>query len=139
HGAELIPEGAGVLTHCNAGGLATSGYGTALGVIRAAWERGRLREVIADETRPVLQGARLTAWELQQDGIPVTLIADGAAAHMMKTGAVQWLVVGADRICANGDVANKIGTYAHSIAAKRHGVKVMVVAPSSTVDMATER
>jgi methylthioribose-1-phosphate isomerase len=136
HGAELIPEGAGVLTHCNAGGLATSGYGTALGVIRAAWERGRLREVIADETRPVLQGARLTAWELQQDGIPVTLIADGAAAHMMARGRIQAVIVGADRIAANGDVANKIGTYGVALAAAAHGIPFYVAAPISTIDLA---
>jgi methylthioribose-1-phosphate isomerase len=135
-GAELIKAGSGVLTHCNTGSLATAGFGTALGVIRAGVATGRIGRVFASETRPWLQGARLTAWELHEDGIPVTLIADGASAHLMKTGAVQWLIVGADRICANGDVANKIGTYGHAIAAKRHGVKVMVVAPSSTVDMA---
>jgi methylthioribose-1-phosphate isomerase len=135
-GAELIAPGAGVLTHCNTGSLATAGFGTALGVIRAGVAEGRIDKVFASETRPWLQGARLTAWELTADGIPVTLIADGAGAHLMHTGAVQWLVVGADRICANGDVANKIGTYAHAIAARHHGVKVMVVAPSSTVDMA---
>ena len=135
-GADLIKAGSGVLTHCNTGSLATAGFGTALGVIRAGVATGRIGRVFASETRPWLQGARLTAWELHEDGIPVTLIADGASAHLMKTGAVQWLIVGADRICANGDVANKIGTYAHAIAAKRHGVKVMVVAPSSTVDMA---
>ena len=134
-GAELIAGPAGVLTHCNTGSLATAGFGTALGVIRAGVAEGRIAKVFASETRPWLQGARLTAWELQADGIPVTLIADGAGAHLMHTGAVQWLVVGADRICANGDVANKIGTYAHAIAARHHGVKVMVVAPSSTVDM----
>jgi methylthioribose-1-phosphate isomerase len=136
-GADLIKAGSGVLTHCNTGSLATAGFGTALGVIRAGVATGRIAKVFASETRPWLQGARLTAWELHEDGIPVTLIADGASAHLMKTGAVQWLIVGADRICANGDVANKIGTYAHAIAAKRHGVMVMVVAPSSTVDLAT--
>jgi methylthioribose-1-phosphate isomerase len=136
-GADLIKAGSGVLTHCNTGSLATAGFGTALGVIRAGVATGRIARVFASETRPWLQGARLTAWELHEDGIPVTLIADGASAHLMKSGAVQWLVVGADRICDNGDVANKIGTYAHAIAARRHGVKVMVVAPSSTVDMAT--
>ena len=136
-GAELIAAGSGVLTHCNTGSLATAGFGTALGVIRAGVATGKIERVYASETRPWLQGARLTAWELHEDGIPVTLIADGASAHLMKIGKVQWLIVGADRICANGDVANKIGTYAHAIAAKRHGVKVMVVAPSSTVDMAT--
>jgi methylthioribose-1-phosphate isomerase len=136
-GAELIAPGSGVLTHCNTGSLATAGFGTALGVIRAGVAMGRIARVYASETRPWLQGARLTVWELREDGIPATLIADGAGAHLMKTGAVQWLIVGADRICANGDVANKIGTYAHAIAARHHGVKVMVVAPSSTVDMAT--
>jgi len=136
-GAALIAPGSGVLTHCNTGSLATAGFGTALGVIRAGVAEGRIAKVYAGETRPWGQGARLTAWELQQDGIPPTLIADSAAAHLMKTGAVQWLIVGADRICANGDTANKIGTYAHAISAKHHGVKVMVVAPSSTVDMAT--
>ena len=135
-GAALIAPGSGVLTHCNTGSLATAGFGTALGVIRAGVAEGRIGRVFASETRPWLQGARLTAWELNADGIPVTLIADGAGAHLMATGAVQWLVVGADRICANGDVANKIGTYHHAIAARHHGVKVMVVAPSSTVDMA---
>ena len=137
-GAALISPGSGVLTHCNTGSLATAGFGTALGVIRAGVAEGRIDKVFAGETRPWGQGARLTAWELQQDGIPPTLIADSAAAHLMKTGAVQWLIVGADRICANGDTANKIGTYAHAISAKHHGVKVMVVAPSSTVDMATK-
>jgi methylthioribose-1-phosphate isomerase len=136
-GAELIAAGSGVLTHCNTGSLATAGFGTALGVIRAGVAMGRIARVYASETRPWLQGARLTVWELQEDGIAATLIADGAGAHLMKTGAVQWLIVGADRICANGDVANKIGTYAHAIAARHHGVRVMVVAPSSTVDMAT--
>ena len=136
-GAELIAPDSGVLTHCNTGSLATAGFGTALGVIRAGVAMGRIAQVFASETRPWLQGARLTVWELQQDGISATLIADGASAHLMKSGAVQWLIVGADRICANGDVANKIGTYAHAIAARHHGVKVMVVAPSSTVDMAT--
>lgn len=137
-GADLIAPGSGVLTHCNTGSLATAGFGTALGVIRAGVASGRIARVFASETRPWLQGARLTVWELQQDGIAATLIADAAGAHLMKTGAVQWLIVGADRVCANGDVANKIGTYAHAIAAKHHEVKVMVVAPSSTVDMASE-
>jgi len=136
-GAALIAPGSGVLTHCNTGSLATAGFGTALGVIRAGVAEGRIDRVFASETRPWLQGSRLTAWELLQDGIPATLVADGAAAHLMKSGDVQWLVVGADRICANGDTANKIGTYSHAIAARHHGVKVMVVAPSSTVDMAT--
>ena len=138
-GAALVAPGSGVLTHCNTGSLATAGFGTALGVIRAGVAEGRIERVYASETRPWLQGARLTVWELLQDGIPATLIADGAAAHLMKTGAVQWLIVGADRICANGDTANKIGTYSHAIAARHHGVRVMVVAPSSTVDMATAR
>ncbi len=136
-GASLIEPGSGVLTHCNTGSLATAGFGTALGVIRAGVAQGRIDQVFADETRPWLQGARLTVWELQQDGIDATLIADAAASHLMKTGKVQWVVVGADRICANGDTANKIGTYQLAIAARHHGVKFMVVAPSSTVDMAT--
>ncbi len=136
-GAALIAEGSGVLTHCNTGSLATAGFGTALGVIRAGVAQGRIARVYAGETRPWQQGARLTAWELLQDGIPATLIADSAAAHLMKTGAVQWVIVGADRICANGDTANKIGTYQLAIAARHHGVKFMVAAPSSTVDMAT--
>lgn len=136
-GAALINEGSGVLTHCNTGSLATAGFGTALGVIRAGVAQQRIAKVFAGETRPWQQGARLTVWELQQDGIDATLIADSAASHLMKTGAVQWVVVGADRICANGDTANKIGTYQLAIAARHHGVKFMVVAPSSTVDMAT--
>ena len=136
-GAALISEGSGVLTHCNTGSLATAGFGTALGVIRAGVAQGRIGKVYAGETRPWQQGARLTAWELLQDGIPATLIADSAASHLMKTGAVQWVIVGADRICANGDTANKIGTYQLAIAARHHGAKFMVVAPSSTVDMAT--
>jgi methylthioribose-1-phosphate isomerase len=134
-GASLIAPGSGVLTHCNTGSLAKAGFGTALGVIRAG--QGTIGKVFAGETRPWQQGARLTAWELLQDGIPATLIADSAAAHLMKTGAVQWVVVGADRICANGDTANKIGTYQLAIAARHHGAKFMVVAPSSTVDMDT--
>ncbi|WP_372014162.1 S-methyl-5-thioribose-1-phosphate isomerase [Pseudoxanthomonas sp. 10H] len=136
-GAGLVAPGSGVLTHCNTGSLATAGFGTALGVIRAGVAEGRIAKVFAGETRPWLQGARLTVWELQQDGIDATLIADSAAAHLMKTGAVQWVVVGADRICANGDTANKIGTYQLAIAARHHGVKFMVVAPSSTVDLET--
>jgi methylthioribose-1-phosphate isomerase len=136
-GAALIGQGSGVLTHCNTGSLATAGFGTALGVIRAGVAQGRIGKVFADETRPWQQGARLTVWELQQDGIDATLIADAAASHLMKTGAVQWVVVGADRICANGDTANKIGTYQLAIAARHHGLKFMVVAPSSTVDMET--
>ena len=137
NGADLIPPGSTVLTHCNAGGLATAGYGTALGVIRTAFHRGLLEEVLVDETRPVLQGARLTAWELQQDGIPATLIADGAAAHFMARGRVQAVVVGADRIAANGDVANKIGTYGVAVLAAAHGIPFYVAAPWSTVDLAT--
>ena len=136
-GAALIAPGSGVLTHCNTGSLATAGFGTALGVIRAGVAQGRIDAVFAGETRPWLQGARLTVWELQQDGIDATLIADSAAAHLMKTGRVQWVIVGADRICANGDTANKIGTYQLAISARHHGVRFMVVAPSSTVDMAT--
>ncbi len=136
-GATLLGERVGVMTHCNTGSLATAGYGTALGVIRAGVAAGRIERVYAGETRPWLQGARLTMWELVRDGIPATLVADSAAAHLMKTGAVQWVVVGADRIAANGDTANKIGTYQLAIAARHHGVKFMVVAPSSTVDMAT--
>jgi len=136
-GAALIEEGSGVLTHCNTGSLATAGFGTALGVIRAGVAQGRIARVFADETRPWQQGARLTVWELQQDGIDATLIADSAASHLMKTGGVQWVVVGADRICANGDTANKIGTYQLAIAARHHGLRFMVVAPASTVDMDT--
>ncbi|WP_149193610.1 S-methyl-5-thioribose-1-phosphate isomerase [Luteimonas suaedae] len=136
-GAALIAPGSGVLTHCNTGSLATAGFGTALGVIRAGVAQGRIGKVFADETRPWMQGSRLTVWELQQDGIDATLIADSAASHLLKNGEVEWVVVGADRICANGDVANKIGTYQLAISARFHGKKVMVVAPSSTVDMAT--
>jgi methylthioribose-1-phosphate isomerase len=136
-GAELLGHDVGVLTHCNTGSLATAGYGTALGVIRAGISEGRIARVYAGETRPWLQGARLTMWELLRDGIPARLIADSAAAHLMKSGEVQWVVVGADRIAANGDTANKIGTYQIAIAARHHGVKLMVVAPSSTIDMAT--
>ncbi|HJR74723.1 MAG TPA: S-methyl-5-thioribose-1-phosphate isomerase [Luteimonas sp.] len=136
-GASLIAPGSGVLTHCNTGSLATAGFGTALGVIRAGVAQGRIGKVFADETRPWMQGSRLTVWELQQDGIDATLIADAAASHLMKSGQVDWVVVGADRICANGDTANKIGTYQLAIAARHHGKKFMVVAPSSTVDMDT--
>ena len=134
-GAALIEPGRALLTHCNTGSLATGGYGTALGVIRSAWAGGRLTAVCADETRPWLQGARLTAWELVQDGIPVTLIAEGAAAHRMKQGDIGWVVVGADRITADGSAANKIGTYGLAVLARFHGVRFMVVAPSSTIDM----
>ncbi|SRR5579883_745074 len=136
-GAALIEPGSAVLTHCNTGSLATAGYGTALGVIRAGIEQKRIARVYAGETRPWLQGARLTMWELARDGIPATLIADAAASHLMKHGEVRWVIVGADRIAANGDTANKIGTYQLAISAKHHGVKFMVVAPSSTVDMNT--
>ena len=136
-GAALVATGSGVLTHCNTGSLATAGFGTALGVIRAGVAEGRIGRVFATETRPWNQGARLTVWELQQDGIDATLIADSAAAHLMQTGQVQWVIVGADRICANGDTANKIGTCQLAIVAKHHGVKFMVVAPASTVDMDT--
>jgi methylthioribose-1-phosphate isomerase len=136
-GAALIAPGSGVLTHCNTGSLATAGYGTALGVIRAGASGGQIARVYAGETRPWLQGARLTIWELLRDQIPATLVADSAAAHLMKSGDVQWVIVGADRIAANGDTANKIGTYQLAISARHHGVKFMVVAPSSTIDMAT--
>ena len=136
-GAALFKTGDGVLTHCNTGSLATAGFGTALGVIRAGVAEGKVGRVFAGETRPWLQGSRLTVWELLKDRIPATLIADSAAAHLMSTGTVQWVVVGADRIAANGDTANKIGTYQLAISALHHGVKFMVVAPSSTVDMAT--
>jgi methylthioribose-1-phosphate isomerase len=135
-GAALIEEKSSVITHCNAGALATGGYGTALGVIRSAWSAGKIERAYADETRPWMQGSRLTAWELHKDGIPVTLLADGAAASLMASGKIGWVIVGSDRIAANGDVANKIGTYSLALAAKHHGVKVMVAAPSSTVDMA---
>jgi len=136
-GAALIEKGSGVLTHCNTGALATGGYGTALGVVRAGFAAGKIKNVFANETRPWLQGARLTAWELVQEGIPATLIADSAASYLMKQGKVTWVIVGADRIAANGDTANKIGTYMMAVAARHHGVKFMVVAPTSTVDMNT--
>lgn len=135
HGAQLIPSGARVLTHCNAGALACVGYGTAIGVIRSAWEEGRLGSVWADETRPVLQGSRLTAWELQQLGIPVTVIADGMAASLMNSGEVDCVIVGADRIARNGDVANKVGTYGLAVAAAYHGLPFYVAAPRSTIDL----
>ena len=134
-GAALLPPGATVLTHCNTGALATGGHGTALGVIRSAHAAGGLKQVYNTETRPWLQGARLTAWELVQEGIPAQLIADGAAAHLMKVQKVDWVIVGADRIAANGDTANKIGTYALALAARAHGAKFMVVAPSGTFDL----
>ncbi len=137
YGAAIIQDGDAILTHCNAGALATAGYGTALGVVRAAWEEGKKLRVFADETRPVLQGARLTTWELQQDGIPVTLITDNMAGALMQKQRVQCCVVGADRIAANGDVANKIGTYSVAILAKAHGIPFYVAAPISTIDLET--
>lgn len=135
-GAALLPAGARVITHCNTGALATGGHGTALGVIRTAWKQGRLAEVYNTETRPWLQGARLTSWELKQEQIPATLIADGAAAHLMSRTRIDWVIVGADRIAANGDTANKIGTYMLAVAARRHGTRFMVVAPTGTFDLA---
>ncbi|HEY8123196.1 MAG TPA: S-methyl-5-thioribose-1-phosphate isomerase [Myxococcota bacterium] len=136
-GAELVPDGARVLTHCNAGALATAGYGTALGVVRAAVAQGKRVSVLAGETRPFWQGARLTAWELQRDGIPVTVIADSMAAHLMRCGEIDLALVGADRVAANGDVANKIGTYAVALAARAHGLPFYVAAPLSTLDLDT--
>jgi len=135
NGAPLVPDAKTVLTHCNAGALATAGYGTALGVIRAAIEGGKRVDVFADETRPFLQGARLTVWELQQDGIPTTLITDNMAGHFMKSGRIGCVVVGADRIAANGDVANKVGTYSVAVLAKENGVPFFVAAPISTLDL----
>ncbi|MBL8216892.1 MAG: S-methyl-5-thioribose-1-phosphate isomerase [Bryobacterales bacterium] len=135
HGAPLVPDGRVVLTHCNAGALATAGYGTALGVIRAAVEAGKKIAVFADETRPFLQGARLTAWELQQDGIETTLITDNMAGHFLKAGKIGCVVVGADRIARNGDVANKIGTYSVAVLAKENNVPFYVAAPISTLDL----
>jgi methylthioribose-1-phosphate isomerase len=135
HGAALLPPDPLVMTHCNAGALATAGYGTALGVVRAAAEAGQRVRVVATETRPLLQGARLTAWELAQDGIECTLIVDGAAATTLRSQAVDAVIVGADRVAANGDVANKIGTYAVALAAREHGVPFYVAAPSSSVDL----
>jgi len=136
HGAVLVPEGGRLLTHCNAGALATAGYGTALGVVRAAHERGRLALVWVDETRPVMQGSRLTAWEMAREGIPHRLISDVAAGAVMKQGLVDLVVTGADRIAANGDTANKIGTYAVAVLARHHGIPFYVAAPSSTIDPA---
>ena len=136
-GAELVDDITSVITHCNAGALATGGYGTALGVIRSAWKKGKIASVYADETRPWLQGSRLTAWELMHSGIPVTLLVEGAAAARMAQSDIGWIIVGADRIAANGDVANKIGTYGLAVLARHHGVKVMVVAPTSTIDITT--
>ncbi|QEE28743.1 S-methyl-5-thioribose-1-phosphate isomerase [Terriglobus albidus] len=137
HGATLLPEEGTVLTHCNAGALATCGYGTALGVIRAAVERGHKIDVLADETRPYLQGARLTAWELMQDNIPTTVLCDNMAGTLMRQGRIQAVIVGADRIAANGDVANKVGTYSVAVLAKEHGIPFYVAAPWSTIDLAT--
>jgi len=134
-GATLIEKPCAILTHCNAGALATGGYGTALGVVRAGFAAGKINHVYADETRPWMQGARLTAWEMVQENIPVTLQAEGAAAHLMKQGKIDWVIVGSDRIAANGDVANKIGTYGLAVLARYHEVKFMVAAPASTVDM----
>jgi methylthioribose-1-phosphate isomerase len=136
-GVELIPRGARVLTHCNAGALATGGYGTALGIVRAAAAAGREVSVLADETRPFLQGARLTAWELHRDGIPVTVITDGMAGHLMRRKEVDLVLVGADRVAANGDVANKIGTYTLAVLARQHGIPFFVAAPRSTIDLET--
>lgn len=135
HGAALVPDGKTVLTHCNAGALATAGYGTALGVIRAAVSAGKKIDVFADETRPFLQGSRLTVWELQQDGIPATLITDNMAGHFLKSGRIGCVVVGADRIAANGDVANKIGTYSLAVLARENGIPFFVAAPISTLDL----
>jgi methylthioribose-1-phosphate isomerase len=137
HAAELFVPGTRALTHCNAGGLATGGYGSAVGALRAAWERGVLELVWVDETRPLLQGSRLTAWELEAAGIPHTVIADSAAASLMAAGEVDCVVTGADRIAANGDTANKIGTYSLAVLASHHGIPFYVVAPTSTLDPAT--
>jgi methylthioribose-1-phosphate isomerase len=137
NGAEYLADGDVVLTHCNAGALATGGYGTALGVIRAAVEQGKKIEVIADETRPFLQGARLTVWELMQDSIPVTLITDNMAGHLMKMGRINKVITGADRVAANGDAANKIGTYSVAVLADRHRVPFFIAAPLSTIDLET--
>ncbi|OAT81284.1 S-methyl-5-thioribose-1-phosphate isomerase [Desulfotomaculum copahuensis] len=137
-GRELVPPGARILTHCNAGALATAGYGTALGVIRAAQEAGKHVSVYADETRPLLQGARLTAWEMVQEGIPVTVITDNMAGYLMARGMVDLVIVGADRIAANGDVANKIGTYGVAVLAKEHGLPFYVAAPVSTIDLSLD-
>ena len=138
HGATLVPQDADILTHCNAGALATAGYGTALGVIRGAVEAGRKVRVLADETRPFLQGARLTAWELVKDGIDTTVITDNMAGSIMREGEIDLVVVGADRIAANGDTANKIGTYSVAVLAREHGIPFYVAAPWSTIDLATE-
>ena len=137
-GSTLL-DGKSVLTHCNAGSLATGGYGTALGVVRSGFADKCIRTVYADETRPWMQGSRLTAWELLQDKIPVTLLCEGASGSLLRQGEVGWVIVGADRVAANGDVANKIGTYGLAINARQHNVNFMVVAPTSTIDMATPR
>jgi methylthioribose-1-phosphate isomerase len=138
HAAELFDPGTRALTHCNAGGLATGGYGSAVGALRSAWERGLLERVWVDETRPLLQGSRLTAWELESLGIPHAVIADSAAASLMAAGEVDCVVTGADRIAANGDTANKIGTYSLAVLARHHGIPLYVVAPTSTVDLSTQ-
>ncbi len=138
NGARFFSDGDTVMTHCNAGALATGGYGTALGVIRAAVEEGKKIKVFACETRPYLQGARITAWELQKDGIPVTLITDNMAGHFMKSGEIKKIIVGADRVAENGDTANKIGTYSHAVLAKEHGIPFYVAAPISTLDPSTK-
>jgi methylthioribose-1-phosphate isomerase len=135
NGAALVPDGARIMTHCNAGALATAGHGTALGVVRSARDQGKRISVIANETRPFLQGARLTAWEMVQEGIPVTLVTDNMAGHLMQRGQVDLIVVGADRVAANGDVANKIGTYTLAVLAARHGLPFYVAAPLSTIDL----
>jgi methylthioribose-1-phosphate isomerase len=137
HAATLLGPGTRALTHCNAGGLATGGFGTAVGALRTAWERGLLEHVLVDETRPLLQGARLTAWELEEAGIPHSVIADSAAGLMMARGEVDAVLTGADRIAANGDTANKIGTYSLAVLAAHHAIPLYVVAPSTTVDLAT--
>ena len=138
HGSELLPNAASVLTHCNTGSLATGGIGTALGIVRTCWEQHKLRHVYIDETRPLLQGARLTAWELQKDGIPSTLIADNTAGFLMQQGRINAVIVGADRIAANGDVANKVGTYSLAVLAHHHGIPMIVAAPTSSVDLNTK-
>jgi len=135
YGANCLSSKARVLTHCNAGALATGGYGTALGVIRAGFQQQRITTIYADETRPWNQGARLTLWELQKEGIPATLIADSVAASLMKKDAIDWIIVGADSVCMNGDIVNKIGTYSLAVLAKHHGVKLMIVAPTTTIDL----
>ena len=137
HGAPLLPRSGGILTHCNAGALATCGYGSALGVVRSAVANGASLRVYADETRPFLQGARLTAWEMMHDGIPTTVLCDNMAATLMRQGKIQAVIVGADRIAANGDVANKVGTYGVAILAREHGIPFYVAAPWSTIDTAT--